>query len=79
MSRISDLIETESRAAEEAEADIDLPLPSNVKVTRGHDRSKVLQVRLNEDEYRLLAKLADSRDVPVSTFVRALILKAVGS
>ena len=78
MSRISDLIEAESRAAEEADATPDLPLPSNVKVTRGHDRSKVLQVRLNEDEYRVLTKLAKERHVPASTFARALILKTIG-
>lgn len=78
MSRISDLIASETRAAEAAEDAPDLALPSNVKVTRGHDRSKVLQVRLNEDEYRIIAKLANERHVPASTFARALILKTIG-
>jgi len=43
MSRIADLFEAESCAAEEADVTPDLPLSSNVKVTRGHDWSKVLQ------------------------------------
>ncbi|MCL2541256.1 MAG: hypothetical protein FWE71_02215 [Nocardioidaceae bacterium] len=68
MNRISDLIESESRAAEEADDSVDLVLPSNVRVTRGHDRSNVLQVHLNEDDYRLGAKLAEERGVPASTF-----------
>jgi hypothetical protein len=78
MSRISDLIETETRAAEQAPDSPDSGLPSNVRVTRGHDRGRVLQVRLNEHEYRILAKLADERRVPASTFARAVLLKTIG-
>lgn len=79
MTRIADLIASETQAAERAEDEsADLNLPSHVKVTRGHNRSKVLQVRLNEDEFRIISKLAEDRGVPPSTFVRALILERVG-
>lgn len=79
MSRISDLIAAEVAANEQAdELSADAPLPENVKVTRGHDRSKVLQVRLNEDEYRMLVKMADAERLPVSTYVRAFLLQIIG-
>lgn len=80
MSRISDLIQAEVEADEAAgEYPVDADLPKHVKVTRGHERSKVLQVRLNEDEHRLLLKLAEERHLPVSTFVRAILLDTIGS
>lgn len=78
MSRISDLIASEVAAAEAAEDSPDAPLPGKVRVTRGHDRSKVLQVRLNEDEHRILLKLASERGVPPSTFARAVLLETIG-
>lgn len=78
MSRLSDLVASEVEAAEAAADVVDLDLPSEVKVTRGHDRSKVLQIRLNEDEHRVVTKLAAERGVPTSTFVRALILRTIG-
>jgi hypothetical protein len=78
MSKISDLIASEVAAAE-SEPDIpDAPLPANVRVTRGHDRSRVLQVRLNEGEYRLLEKLADEQMLPISTYARAVLIQTVG-
>lgn len=78
MSRLSDLIAAEANAAETVEDTPDAVLPAHVRVTRGHDRSRVLQVRLNEDEYRVLAKLADERHVPASTFARAMLLHVIG-
>lgn len=78
MSRISDLIEAESRAAESAADSVDSPLPESVTLTRGHDRTKVLQVRLNEDEYRILCKIANEKHLPVSTLARSLLLDLVG-
>jgi hypothetical protein len=79
MSKVSDLIESEVRAAERADDSADAPLPDSVRVRRGHDRSKVLQIRLNEDEYRLLAKHADEQKLPVSTLARAVLLRTIGS
>ena len=78
MSRISDLIDAEVRAAEREPQAADAPLPESVKVSRGHGRSKVLQVRLNEDEYRLLAKRAEEEMIPVSTLARAVLLRTMG-
>lgn len=79
MSKLSDLIESEVKAAEQAPDTPDAELPGETKVTRGHGRDKVLQVRLNEDEYRLVAKLAAEQMIPVSTFARAALLRTVGS
>lgn len=78
MSKIADLIAAEVEAAENAADDPDAPLPAGVRVTRGHDRSKVLQIRLNEDEHRLLSKLADEQHLPVSTLARSLLLRTIG-
>ena len=78
MSRISELIEAEVAAAERADDAPDAELPRSVKVTRGHDRTKVLQVRLNEDEYRLLAKHAEEQRVPISTLARDFLLRRIG-
>jgi hypothetical protein len=79
MSKISDRVELVVREAEAESDDVDAPLPASVKVTRGHDRTKTLQVRLNEDEYRLLAKHADEMMIPLSTFARAVLLRTIGS
>jgi hypothetical protein len=77
MSKIADLIAAEVAAAEESDS-IDQSLPSNVRVSRGHDRSRVLQVRLNEDEYRLIEKLASENLIPVSTYARSILLRTIG-
>lgn len=78
MSKISDLIGAEVRSAERAPSSTDAELPADVKVTRGRGRSKVLQVRLNEDELRLLTKHAEEQMVPVSTLARAVLLRQIG-
>lgn len=78
MSRISDLIEAESRAAENADDTVDAPLPEGVRVIRGHGRAKVLQVRLNPDEFRMLSKIAAERHLPISTLARAILLDTIG-
>lgn len=69
----------ESEAAEAAELDSDpnAPLPEGTKVTRGHDRSKVLQVRLNDDELALLEKHAREQMIPVSTLARAMLIRSL--
>lgn len=77
--RIKDLIAAEAKAAEEAEvtSDPEAPLPSHVKVTRGHPRARNLQVRFREDEFDDLAAYAEQRGLPVSTVVRSLVLQAI--
>lgn len=77
--RIEDLIAAEMKAVEEAEAtsDPDAPLPAQVKVTRGHPRTRNLQVRFRDEEFEELAAYAEQRGLPVSTLVRTLVLQAI--
>lgn len=77
--KIDDLLAAEAKAVEEAEAgsDPNEPLPSHVKVTRGHPRARNLQVRFREDEFDDLTRYAEQRGLPVSTVVRALVLQAI--
>ena len=79
MSKVKDLIQEEIEASEAAEfnSDPNAPLPEGTKVTRGHGRSKVLQVRLNEDELELLEKHAREQMIPVSTMARAMLIKSL--
>ena len=77
MSELKDLLDAEGAAAEEAEAEQESPVRTDVKVTRGHDRAKTLQVRLNEEELGELAALAKERDLPVSTVARQLLLQSL--
>lgn len=79
MTRISDLVEAAVADAEADTTSADAPLPASVKVTRGHDRTQTLQVRLNEDEYRIVAKLAEEAMLPISTYARSVLLKTIGS
>lgn len=75
MSKVRDLIAAEVEAAERASADPDAPIPSHVRVTRGNDRTRVLQVRLSEDEYAALSAQADAHRVPASTLARDVLLR----
>ena len=72
--QLEQLLRDEGEAAEMAERSETGLTSGQVKVTRGHERSKVLQVRLNEDEYERLSAYADSLELPISTAVRSLIL-----
>lgn len=74
MSDIKSLLEQEGEAAE---ANADAPLKLGTTLTRGHGRSKTLQVRLNPDEYAAFQALAEARDLPLSTMVRSIILVAI--
>ena len=56
--------------------DDDQSLPEHVTVSRpGHARSKVLQVRLNPDEYEAVERIARRRGLPASTVARAWLLE----
>jgi hypothetical protein len=77
VSKISDLIREEAAAAERAEVESDTHdhrLPEGTKVTRGHGRGRTLQIRLNEHEYAELEYFAKTRELPVSTVARGLLL-----
>ncbi|MDO5534476.1 MAG: hypothetical protein Q4F65_07485 [Propionibacteriaceae bacterium] len=68
---ISDLIAAE---AEASERDMDAAIKPGSKVTRGHQRAKTLQVRLNAEEFDALVQAAERRGLPVSTLARDLLL-----
>lgn len=59
------------------EADRDAPLGPDTRVTRGHSRTRTLQVRLNDEEYALLSRAAQQRHLPESTLARSLLLDAL--
>lgn len=69
--KINELIAAE---AEAAERNADAELRPGTKVTRGHGRTRTLQVRLNEDELAALAVAADRLGVPASTLAREMLL-----
>lgn len=74
MSDTKALLDAEGAASETGK---DAPLRPGTTLTRGHGRTKTLQVRLNDDEYAALSALAVTRNVPVSTLVRSLILPVI--
>ncbi len=74
--RIDELIAAEAKASEQSK---DAELKPGTKVTRGHGRSKTLQVRLNEDEFAALARVAEERGVPASTLARDLLLRQLST
>ncbi|HUH71790.1 MAG TPA: hypothetical protein VLZ05_24680 [Mycobacterium sp.] len=64
--------------AEAGEADQTVrPIPAHVKVTRGNPRNKVLQVRLNPDEYAAIERIAQHRGLPASTVAREALLTLI--
>lgn len=58
-------------------SDPNAPLPAYVRVTRGHPRTRNLQVRFREDEFEGLTAYALARGLPVSTVVRLLVMQAI--
>jgi uncharacterized protein YbaP (TraB family) len=72
------LAHLQNAMAEEADAidqDRDAPITERSIVTRGHGRTKVLQIRLNDDELTELERLAATRGLPPSTVAREAILR----
>jgi hypothetical protein len=70
--RLADIAE-ESEAGEEDQTT--KPISKHVKVTRGHPRSRVLQVRLNPDEYAAIERITERRRLPASTVAREELLR----
>lgn len=76
--KLRDLLDEEAAAAEEARGqDQDAPLPPHVKVTRGNPRSRVLQVRLNPEEFEAVERIAAERGLPASTVARERLLQMI--
>jgi hypothetical protein len=71
---IAALLEEE---AEAIDADRDAPITDATTVTRGHGRSKTLQIRFNPEELEELERVAASRGLPTSTVAREAILRLV--
>jgi predicted DNA-binding ribbon-helix-helix protein len=78
-SRSGDLEAELADEAEAAEANPDAPITDRSTVTRGHARSKVLQVRLNQDEFDAIERLAERRQLPVSTIAREQLLQLIAT
>ncbi|WP_237139998.1 hypothetical protein [Mycobacteroides abscessus] len=79
MSKKNDLdafLEEEGNAIE---AGADAPITDATKVTRGHPKTRTLQVRLSPEEYEGLEKIADERGLPVSTVARENLQKLLAS
>ena len=73
---IEELIAAE---AEAAELNPDAAIRPGSKVTRGHNRVKTLQVRLNDDEFATLTAVAERLGGPASTLARDLLLRGLAS
>ncbi|MFN3003531.1 hypothetical protein [Mycolicibacterium wolinskyi] len=73
------LLDEEAAAAEAARnQDDDAPLPPHVKVSRPNQaRSKVLQVRLTDDEMATVEAIAKARGLPPSTLARDWLLQKI--
>jgi hypothetical protein len=61
--------------AETVEANPEAPMTDVTTVTRGHGRSRTLQIRLNPEELEELERVAASRGLPTSTVAREAILR----
>ncbi len=73
MSKVDDIITTESDELEHAE--LPDPLPPSVRVKRRNDtRSRMFSVRLREDELVELDQVAQQRGLPARTLARTWLL-----
>ncbi len=70
------LAEADDIERAEADVDPDAPIAAHVTVSRpGRARSKVLQVRLNPEEFEAVERAAERRGLPASTVARDRLLK----
>lgn len=78
MSKLDDVLAAEAAAAEAFEADQTTPYPDHVTISRPNQaRSKVLQVRLNPEEFEAIERIAADRGLPPSTVARAHLLAMI--
>ena len=64
-----------ARIRAESERTKDEPYPPGARFTRpNRDRSRVYSVRLSQDEYDAVQRVADAAHLPPSTLVRSWIL-----
>jgi hypothetical protein len=72
-----DLVALLEEEAAAAEANPDAPITDATTVSRGHGRSKTLQIRLNPEELEELERVAASRGLPTSTVAREAIMRMI--
>jgi|LSQX01.1.fsa_nt_gb predicted DNA binding CopG/RHH family protein len=70
--------EHSERVYEAEQQGLELPMRTDTVVTRGHARTRVLQVRLNDDELTMLEARAERAGIPVSTLARSILLGQAG-
>lgn len=73
---IEELLE---REALDSESNPDAPLKPGTKVSRGHGRSQVYSVRLNQDEVEQVEQMAARLGLPASTMVRSWIVERLAA
>lgn len=71
-----ELITAEASASE---GDPDAPIRPGTSITRGHQRTRVLQVRLNPEELDALTQAAARVGLPLSTLARDLITSGLAN
>ncbi|MGV0740963.1 hypothetical protein [Mycolicibacterium sp. XJ870] len=76
---LRDLMDAEAEEAANApDEDDGASLPAHVNVSRpGRARSRVLQVRLNPDEFEAIERIAARRGLPASTVARDWLLRMI--
>lgn len=72
-----DLTALLAEEADAIDANRDAAITEAATVSRGHGRSKTLQVRLNPEELEELERVAASRGLPTSTVAREAILRLI--
>lgn len=78
MGKLDELLAAEAAAAEAFEEDQSTPYPDHVTISRPNlARSKVLQVRLNPDEFEAIERIAADRGLPPSTVARERLLAMI--
>lgn len=72
-----DLTALLAEEADAIDANRDAAIAEATSVSRGHGRSKTLQIRLNPEEFEELEREAAGRGLPTSTVAREAILRLI--
>jgi uncharacterized protein YbaP (TraB family) len=74
---MKDLTALLAEEADAIDANRDAAITDATTVSRGHRRSKTLQIRLNPEELEELERVAAGRGLPTSTVAREAILRLI--
>lgn len=72
-----DLTALLAEEADAIDANREAAITEATTVSRGHGRSKTLQIRLNPEEFEELERVAARRGLPTSTVAREAILRLI--